>query len=46
VAALLSILLVGSYKITEAKAHEIREETERRRRERAAPELATAGGTP
>jgi GPH family glycoside/pentoside/hexuronide:cation symporter len=45
-AAAISILLVASYKITEAKAHEIREETERRRRERATPGLATAGATP
>jgi glycoside/pentoside/hexuronide:cation symporter, GPH family len=46
VAAALSILLVASYRITEARAHEIREETERRRRERAAPGLAPAGATP
>jgi GPH family glycoside/pentoside/hexuronide:cation symporter len=46
IAAGLSIVLVASYKITEAKAHEIREETEKRRRERSSPALATAGGTP
>ncbi|HET8734475.1 MAG TPA: MFS transporter [Anaeromyxobacteraceae bacterium] len=45
VAAALSIALVASYKITEARAHEIREETERRRRERTVAGLAPAGGT-
>jgi glycoside/pentoside/hexuronide:cation symporter, GPH family len=42
VTAALSILLVWSYKITEEKSHEIREETERRRRGQAGIELATA----
>jgi GPH family glycoside/pentoside/hexuronide:cation symporter len=43
VAAGISILLVAAYKITEEKAHEIREETEKRRRGGPARELATAG---
>jgi glycoside/pentoside/hexuronide:cation symporter, GPH family len=46
VAAALSILLVASYRITEARALEIREETERRRRERTVAGLVPAGGTP
>jgi glycoside/pentoside/hexuronide:cation symporter, GPH family len=42
VTAGISILLVWTYKITEEKSYEIRQETEKRRRGRAAPELATA----
>jgi GPH family glycoside/pentoside/hexuronide:cation symporter len=42
VAAGISILLVWSYKITEEKSYEIRQETEKRRLGRPAPELATA----